>query len=151
MMTDCLMEILYLPVVFQSLCNFTIKPKLQIQTALFLLSQSISAIKDEKLSGLLLQLTFGDQISQHNLKVMSEKELFSSPLYASSFQHTHTRKYSELQLGCAFAQQSQENFDNYLHSTWMTRDSTACLEWVRKDTNDEISAIKTFEKNLTDE
>lgn len=30
MMTDCLMEILYLPVVFQSLCNFAIKPKLQI-------------------------------------------------------------------------------------------------------------------------
>lgn len=60
MMTDCLMEILYLPVVFQSLCNYAIKPKLQIQTALFLLSQSISAIKDDKLSGLLLELTFGD-------------------------------------------------------------------------------------------
>jgi hypothetical protein len=114
------------------------------------LSQSITAIKDEKLSGLLLQLCFGDQITANNLAVMNQKELFTSPLYASSFQHTHTRKYSELMLGCAFAQQSEENFDNYLHSTWMTRDSTACLEWVRKE-NEEISAIRTFEKHLSPE
>lgn len=71
MMTDSLIKILYVPVVIQSLCNFKIKPKMAIQTALFLLFNSIMYIKDEKLNSMLVELSLGDQITQEMKDLMN--------------------------------------------------------------------------------
>lgn len=116
MMTDCLLKILYVPVVLQSLCDFTIKPKMQIQTALFVLSQSIINIKDEVMSRHLIELSMGNQISAEFKSLLGKKDLYTSPLYSNEFKHTHSHDFSNLRVGCAFGYQSREMFDNYLHS-----------------------------------
>ena len=54
MMTDSLLKIFYVPVVIQSLCVMTIKPKIQTHTALFLLTQTITLIKDSILQRTLI-------------------------------------------------------------------------------------------------
>lgn len=76
MMTDCLIKILYVPVVLQSLCNFAIKPKMAIQTALFLLFNSIMNIKDQKLNSWLVELCMGTQMSQEMKDLMNQKDLY---------------------------------------------------------------------------
>ena len=121
MMTDCLLKILYVPVVLQSLCDFTVKPKLQIQTALFLLTQSIMNIKDEVMSKHLIELSMGNQISSEFKTLLTKKDLYSSPLYSSQFKHTHSHEFTNLRIGCAFGYQSREMFDTYLHSQWIKR------------------------------
>ena len=90
MLTDCLLKILYVPVVLQSLCEFSVSPKLSIQTALFLLTQSIMNFKDEIMSKNLIELAMGDKITAEHKTLLSKKDLFSSPLYSSEFKHTHT-------------------------------------------------------------
>lgn len=49
MMTAALLKVFYLPVVLQSLCVFNLKPKLQIQACLYVLTQTFIVLKHRPL------------------------------------------------------------------------------------------------------
>lgn len=56
----------------------------------------------------------GTQISTQMKAILNQKELYKSALYSETFKHTHVSKYSNIQIGCSFAYQSRELFENYL-------------------------------------
>lgn len=64
MLTAGLLRIFYLPFVLQSLCVLTLKPKIQIQACLYILTQSFVILKHRPLLEQLALLTMGKQIRQ---------------------------------------------------------------------------------------
>jgi len=64
MLTSALLKVLYVPVVLQSLCVFEMKPKLQIQTCIYLLTQSLLVLKHAPLVEAMISLTMSTEITK---------------------------------------------------------------------------------------
>jgi hypothetical protein len=64
MITNALLKVLYVPVVLQSLCVLEMKPKLQIQTCIYLLTQSLLVLKHEPLVEAMIALTMSTEITK---------------------------------------------------------------------------------------
>ena len=64
MLTNALLKVLYVPVVLQSLCVLEMKPKLQIQTCIYLLTQSLLVLKHEPLVEAMIALTMSTEITK---------------------------------------------------------------------------------------
>ncbi len=94
MMTSALLKVFYVPVVLQSLCVMEIKPKLQIHTSIYLLTQSLLVFKDQVLQENLITLTMGVQMSKELSLYLKTKDLYSTSLYSDVFKHVQPSKYS---------------------------------------------------------
>ena len=114
MMTRCLLRVFYLPVVLQSLCVMSVKPKLQAHTSLYILTQSVLKIKYEPLLTTLIELTLGKEISTSHLAYLNKTDLWESPLYSQGFKYTHHLDYTKVQAAASFAYTSNAQFESYL-------------------------------------
>lgn len=64
-----------------------IKPKLQIHTSIYLLTQSLLVFKDQVLQDNLITLTMGVQMSKELSLYLKTKDLYNTSLYSDVFKH----------------------------------------------------------------
>jgi hypothetical protein len=70
MLTNSLIRVFFAPVVVQSLAVFELKPKMGLQTCLFVLTQTMQAVKFPEFQNELVLLILGNQISSKTHKFL---------------------------------------------------------------------------------
>lgn len=85
MLTQALLKILYMPVVLQSLCVLHLKPKMQIQTCIYILTQTLLVVKYKPLTDEILRLMLCKSTSKEFAAFLSEKDLYKPFLYSEKF------------------------------------------------------------------
>ena len=144
MFQNCLIKVFYASVVVQALCVVQAKPKMAIQTALFILTITVNVVKHPNFINTLLSLIFAKEQPKDLHDSLNRKEIYRSRLYQEIFKFIPVSRFSYLQIFSSFA------YDKTTFSSFLEKQAPKFIQDEVNSFAEDIDPVDGVFNNLSD-